>query len=129
MNLGLFGAAIYRAILIDQLITQSPEQGGGCRCLPNLLDRLWFSLHQLWPYPPQPIAWRLSSRFRPLSPGRLGCRRDRAPTSHNAAARRLLHSPTAGALEPPICWPPRPPPPSSQSSPPPRRATAPTAGS
>src|SRR5260370_15041330 len=77
MNLGLFGAAIYRAILIDQLITQSPEQGGGCRCLPNLLDRLWFSLHQLWPYPPQPIAWRLSSRFRPLSPGRLGFRRDR----------------------------------------------------
>src|SRR5664279_4153898 len=24
--------------------TQSPEQGGGCRCLPNLPDSSWFSL-------------------------------------------------------------------------------------
>jgi hypothetical protein len=42
-DLGLLGAAIYGAILIDQAFTtQSPEQGGGCHCLPNLLDNLWF---------------------------------------------------------------------------------------
>src|SRR5437879_988294 len=26
--------------------TQSPEQGGGCRCLQNFLDSYWFSRHQ-----------------------------------------------------------------------------------
>jgi hypothetical protein len=42
-DLGLLGAAIYGAILIDQAFTaQSPEQGGGCRCLPNLLGSVWF---------------------------------------------------------------------------------------
>src|ERR1035441_10046944 len=45
------------------LKTQSPEQGGGCRCLPNLLDRLWFSLHLLRSCPPKQIAWRLSDRI------------------------------------------------------------------
>jgi len=66
-----WGCHLSRDLNRPALKTQSPEQGGGCRCLPNLLHRLWFSLHQLWPYPPQPLAWRLSSRFRPLSPGRL----------------------------------------------------------
>jgi hypothetical protein len=27
-------------------LTQSPEQGGGCRRLPNFLDSFWFSRHQ-----------------------------------------------------------------------------------
>jgi hypothetical protein len=75
-----------------ELITQSPEQGGGCRCLPKLLHRLWFSLHQLRAGPPQQIARRLSSRFRPLSPSpcRLGCRRDRC---RHRMVQRLAHSP------------------------------------
>jgi hypothetical protein len=42
-DLGLLGAAIYRAVLNRPAIeTQSPEQGGGRRCLLNLQDRLWF---------------------------------------------------------------------------------------
>ena len=47
-NLGLLGAAIYRAILNRPAIeTQSPEQGGGCRRLPNFPDSSRFLRHQL----------------------------------------------------------------------------------
>ena len=106
--------------------TQSPEQGGGCRRLPNLLDRIWFSLHQLRSCPPQQIAWRLSSRFRPLSsspwPARLPPRS--VPTSRCAAARTPLHSPTAGAATPPASGPPLPLLASSHSSRPARTAAA-----
>src|SRR5437870_3672907 len=47
-----------------------------------------------------------------------------APTSHNAAARTLLHSPTAGAVELPVSGPPLPPLSSSHSSRHARRAAA-----
>src|ERR1700724_1289274 len=67
---GIVGAAIYGEILNrPALSTQSPEQGGGCRCLPNLLDRLWFSLPQLRFCPPKPIAW---NRLRRVSPSPAG---------------------------------------------------------
>jgi len=46
MNLGLLGAAIYRAILNRPAIeTQSPEQGGGGRRLPNFSHNSWFWRH------------------------------------------------------------------------------------
>ena len=39
---GLLGAAIYSAISQGPSIgTQSPEQGGGCLCLPKLLEVCW----------------------------------------------------------------------------------------
>src|SRR4029077_15504650 len=42
-ELGLLGAAIYRAIFNRPAIeTQSPEQGGGCRRSPNFPDNPWF---------------------------------------------------------------------------------------
>ena len=45
-NLGLLGAAIYRAIFNRPAIeTQSPEQGGGCRRLPNFPDNPWLWRH------------------------------------------------------------------------------------
>src|SRR5580765_605789 len=116
---GIVGAAIYGEILNrPALKTQSPEQGGGCRCLPNLLDRLWFSLHQLCSCPPQQIAWRLSSRFRSRSPSpwRATLPPRSAPTSRCAAARTPLHSPTAGAATPLASGPPLPPLSSSHSS-------------
>ena len=51
-NLGLLGAAIYRAVLNRPAIeTQSPEQGGGCRRLPNFPDNPWFWRHQLMSAP------------------------------------------------------------------------------
>jgi hypothetical protein len=68
MNLGLLGLpSIARSLYRPALTTQSPEQGGGCRCLPNLLDRIWFSLHQLRSCPPQQkrvaIVLSLSASF------------------------------------------------------------------
>ena len=51
-NLGLLGAAIYRAVLNRPAIeTQSPEQGGGCRRLPNFPENPWFWRHQLMSAP------------------------------------------------------------------------------
>src|ERR1035441_10046943 len=107
------------------LKTQSPEQGGGCRCLPNLLDRLWFSLHLLRSCPPKQIAWRLSSRFRPLFPSPWPAKLPprSVPTSRCAAARTPLHSPTVGGATPPASGPPLPPLSSSHSSHHARRAS------
>ena len=52
MNLGLLGAAIYRAILNRPAIeTQSPEQGGGYRRLPKFPDNPWLWRHQLMSAP------------------------------------------------------------------------------
>src|SRR4029077_16051818 len=114
---GIVGAAIYGEILNrPALKTQSPEQGGGCRGLPNLLERLCFSLHQLWPYPPQQIAWRLSSRFRPLSPWPARLPPRSAPTLGCAAAHSPLHPPRAGGAPRPASGPPLPPLSSSHSS-------------
>src|SRR6266849_3955445 len=60
------------------LITQSPEQGGGCRCLPNLPDSSWFSRYQLMSAPgcrsdsSSRMRWRVP---RSCSPWPLGSRR------------------------------------------------------
>src|SRR6266576_4532509 len=69
MNLGLLGCHLSRDLHRPALITQSPEQGGGCRCLPKLLDRLWFSLPQLRFCPPKPIAWNRCGGFSPPQAG------------------------------------------------------------
>jgi hypothetical protein len=51
-NLGLLGAAIYRAVLNRPAIeTQSPEQGGGCRRLPKFPDNPWLWRHQFMSAP------------------------------------------------------------------------------
>ena len=51
-NLGLLGAAIYRAVLDRPAIeTQLPEQGGGCRRLPNFPDNPWLWRHQFMSAP------------------------------------------------------------------------------
>src|ERR1700687_3451211 len=68
MNLGLLGLPSNERSYGPAHDTQSPEQGGGCRCLPNLLDRLWFSLHQLRFCPPKPIAWNRCGVFSPPRP-------------------------------------------------------------
>src|ERR1035437_3897955 len=65
MNLGLLGLPSNERSYGPAHDTQSPEQGGGCRCLPNFLDRLWFSLHQLRFCPPKPIAWNRRGVFSP----------------------------------------------------------------
>src|SRR6266478_5910203 len=118
------GCHLSRDLNRPALITQSPEQGGGCRCLPNLLDRLWFSLHQTLALPSTTnrvaIVLSLSASFP--WPASLPPRS--APTSHNAAARTLLHSPRAGAVELPVSGPPLPPLSSSHSSRHARRAAA-----
>src|SRR6202166_1897234 len=118
MNLGLLGLPSNERSYGPAHDTQSPEQGGGCRCLPNLLNRIWFSLHQLWSCPPQQIAWRLSSRFRSLSPSPWPARLPprSVPTSRCAAARTPPHSPTAGVVRRPASGPPLPPLSSSHSS-------------
>ncbi len=60
------------------LTTQSPEQGGGCRCLPNLPDSSWFSRYQLMSAPgcrsdsSSRMRWRVP---RSCSPWPLGSRR------------------------------------------------------
>src|ERR1017187_1091780 len=71
MNLGLLGLPSNERSYGPAHDTQSPEQGGGCRCLPNLLDRLWFSLHQLRFCPPKPIAWNRCGVFSPPRPATL----------------------------------------------------------
>src|SRR5271165_1759289 len=72
MNLGLLGLPSMARSYRPALKTQSPEQGGGCRCLPNLLDRLWFSLHQLRSCPPKPIAWNRALPCGVFSPSSAG---------------------------------------------------------
>lgn len=78
MNLGLLGAAIYRAIFNRPAIeTQSPEQGGGCRRSPNFPDNPWFWRHQLMSAPlvlPSTIAPTRPLGFDGVFPGwaRLG---------------------------------------------------------
>src|SRR5580692_11305588 len=118
MNLGLLGLPSNERSYGPAHDTQSPEQGDGCRRLPNLLDRIWFSLHQLRSCPPKQIAWRLSSRLRPLSPSPWPARLPprSVPTSRCAAARTPLHSPTAGVVRRPASGPPLPPLSSSHSS-------------
>jgi hypothetical protein len=104
-----------------ELITQSPEQGGGCRCPPKLLHRLWFSLHQLRSCPPQQIAWRLFLSLSASFPFPL-------PPAGEAAAAigadiawcsgpHTLHSPTAGGVRRPASGSPLPLLSSSHSSP------------
>ncbi len=88
------------------------KQGGGCRCLPNLLDRHWFSLPQLRSCPAKPNP--LVCGVFPPSPGRLPPRS--VPISHCAAARTLLHSPRGSAVRRPASGPPLPPLSSSHSS-------------
>jgi hypothetical protein len=77
------GCHLTRDLNRPALITQSPEQGGGCRCLPNLLDRLWFSLPQL-----RSCLHNKSRGDCPLCPGRLGCRRNRC---RHRVVQRFVH--------------------------------------
>ncbi len=76
------------------LNTQSPEQGGGCRCLPNFLDRLLVlasSTHG--PALPTPNRSRIvlsDSVFPSARLGRLGSHRRRYRRGH-ALAQRLIH--------------------------------------
>src|SRR6266849_7512697 len=114
---GIVGAAIYRAILIDQhslrshpnkavdvVVCQTSWIDSGSRFInsgPTLHNKsrgaIVLSLSASFPWP---------ARLPPRS----------APTSHNAAARTLLHSPTAGAATPLASGPPLPPLSSSHSS-------------
>ena len=78
-NLGLLGAAIYRAIFNRPAIeTQSPEQGGGCRRSPNFPDNPWLWRHQFMSaplvLPPTAIAPTRPLAFDGVFPGwaRLG---------------------------------------------------------
>jgi hypothetical protein len=111
-DLGLLGAAIYRAILNRPAIeTQSPEQGAGCRCLPNLHDQLWFPHHQLLSLPSEtnafnsPLAFDVFASPKPATQPPLAL----SPlTGLGAAAHTPLHSPTAGAGELPTSGPPLP---------------------
>jgi|GraSoiStandDraft_32_1057276.scaffolds.fasta_scaffold124524_2 hypothetical protein len=112
MNLGLLGLPSIARSYRPALKTQSPEQGGGCRCLPNLLDRHWFSLPQLRSCPAKPNP--LVCGVFPPSPGRLPPRS--VPISHCAAARTLLHSPRGSVVRRPASGPPLPPLSSSHSS-------------
>jgi hypothetical protein len=87
MNLGLLGAAIYRAIFNRPAIeTQSPEQGGGCRRSPNFPDNPWFWRHQLMSAPlvlpsynrsdsSSRIRWRVSWLGSPWPLGSRWCHR------------------------------------------------------
>src|ERR1700734_3845116 len=124
MNLGLLGLPSNERSYGPAHDTQSPEQGDGCRRLPNLLDRIWFSLHQLRSCPPQQIAWRLSPRLRLFFSfpclARLPPRS--VPTSPCTAARTPLPPPTAGVVRRPASGPLLPPLSSSHSSHHPRRA-------
>jgi hypothetical protein len=74
MNPGLLGLPSRARSYRPALKTQSPEPGGGCRGQPNLLDRLWFSLHQLRSCPPKLIAWNRALPFGVFSPPSAGFR-------------------------------------------------------
>src|SRR5215831_5427586 len=57
---GLLGAAIYSAISGGSArYTQSPEQGGGCLCLPKLLVVCWPPRYQLMLALLPPLASRM----------------------------------------------------------------------
>src|SRR5215831_10418753 len=57
---GLLGAAIYSAISGgSKRLTQSPEQGGGCLCLPKLLEVYWPPRHQIMLALLPPLASRM----------------------------------------------------------------------
>src|ERR1700733_9325742 len=108
------------------LRTQSPEQGGGCRCLPNLPDSSWFSRYQLMSAPGCHLLQE-SLRLVPLRcdgmlwllldlPVRqppLGSSLRRCP---RVGVHTRLHSPRAGGATPPASAPPQPPLSSSHSS-------------
>src|SRR6266566_5564701 len=125
---GVVGAAIYRAILNRSAIeTQSPEQGGGCRCLPNLQDRLWFPhainsclLLCLRNQFNSSLTFAVFASSGPATQPRalssLPC--------PGAAAHTPLHSPRAGAVTLPTCVPLLLPLSSLHSSHPARRAAA-----
>ena len=120
---GIVGAAIYRAILNRSAIeTQSPEQGGGYRCLPNLQDRLWFPRHQVLSAPLLPRetnSLNSSLAFDVFASPGLATQPPRALSSltcRGVAVHTPLHSPRAGAVELPASGPPLPPLASSHSS-------------
>src|ERR1035437_3062234 len=114
MDLGLLGLPSNERSYGLAHDTQSPEQGGGCRCLPNHLDRLWFSLHQLRFCPPKPIAWNRCGVFSPPRPATRPP--PSAPPYHGAGGHTPLHPPRAGGATPPASGPPLPPLSSSHSS-------------
>jgi hypothetical protein len=127
-NLGLLGAAIYRAVLNRPAIeTQSPEQGGGCRRLPNFPDSSRFLRHQLISAPLLLPSTAISPP-RPLSDSRacfpLGLTlvvRQLPPTPSSRtcpgeAAHIPLHSPRGSAVRRRASAPPLPPLSSSHSS-------------
>src|ERR1700676_3525530 len=63
-NLGLLGCCYLTSGLLEpSAYAQSPEQGGGCRRLPNFLDRCWFSRHQGMSAPGTAFCKNHSSRI------------------------------------------------------------------
>src|SRR6516165_8241979 len=128
---GLLGAAILAAISEgSKCLTQSPEQGGGCLCLPKLLEVCWPPRNQvmlaLLPDLCFPNAFGgLFACFLPwpaTQPPPL-----RLSAHHGVTAHKLLRSPTADATIPPISALLPPPHASSHSSPLARTAGAHTA--
>src|SRR6516225_9599552 len=132
---GIVGAAIYRAVFNRPAIeTQSPEQGGGCRRLPNFPDNPWFWRHQLMSAPlvlplRQSLRLVLSDSMACFLVGLALAVRQPPPalssrTCPGAAAHIPLHSPRGSAARRPASAPPLPPLSSSHSSHRARRAAA-----
>src|SRR6266404_5516972 len=114
---GIVGAAIYREILIDQRSIRShPNKAVDVVVCPTSWIDSGSRFINFRSCPPKPITWRLSSRFRASFPWPARLPPRSVPTSRCAAARTLLHSPTAGVVIRPASGPPLPPLSSSHSS-------------
>jgi hypothetical protein len=86
---GIVGAAIYGEIFIDQRSKRSHPN----KAVDVVVCQIsWIESGSRFinsgPALHNKNAWRLSSRFRPLSPGRLGCRRNRP---RHRVVQRLVH--------------------------------------
>ena len=116
-NLGFVGCCnLNRGLYRPRTLTQSPEQGGGCRCLPNLPDSSWFSRYQLMS---APGCHLLQESLRLVLPDSMAgflfllVLAVRQPplvsslrTRTGVAVHTLLHSPRVGGATPPASAPP-----------------------